>query len=108
MLLRKRRGSRAFEIDGSVFDEGGVMLEIQDHRANPEQSYAGIQEEEKLKGAIRRMSPQLREVIELRQGSELSVNEIAQSLCISVPAAKSRLLGQEVDFVSTCSESRRR
>ena len=93
MLLRKRRSSRMFEIDGSIFDEGQSMIfELRDHRDDPEQCYARRQTEERLRRAIHRMRPKHREIVELRQVGDMSLNEIAQSLCISVPAVKSRLL----------------
>jgi RNA polymerase sigma-70 factor (ECF subfamily) len=93
MLLRKRRSSRTFPIDGLIQDEGlSDALELRDHRDNPEQRYARHQTEERLRKAIHRMRPKHREIVELRQVGDMSMNEIAQSLCISVPAVKSRLL----------------
>jgi RNA polymerase sigma-70 factor (ECF subfamily) len=93
MLLRKSRSPRISAIDGLIQDERlGEMFEFRDHRDDPEQCYARRQTEERLTTAIRRMRPKHREVVELRQVGDLSLNEIAQSLCISVPAVKSRLL----------------
>jgi len=93
MLLRKGHGSSMFAIDALIQDEGvRETVELRDHQVNPEQCYARLQTEERLTKAIRRMRPKHREVFELRWGGDLSLNEIAQSLCISVPAVKSRLL----------------
>jgi RNA polymerase sigma-70 factor (ECF subfamily) len=93
MLLRKRRSSHTLPIDELIPTDGlSDAFECRDHRDNPEQSYARRQTEERLTKAIRRMRPGHREVVELRRAGDLSMNEIAQSLCISVPAVKSRLL----------------
>jgi RNA polymerase sigma-70 factor (ECF subfamily) len=92
MLLRKRRSSLRFSVDSSIFDECvAESIEPRDHRDNPEQSYSRRQTADRLRKAIQRMSPKYREVVELHQISDLSLNEIARSLSISVPAVKSRL-----------------
>jgi len=93
MLLRKKRNSPALTVDPSTLDEAyGETSALRDLRDNPEQSYANRQTEELLRDAIQRMPPKYREVVELRQVRELSMNEISESLNISVAAAKSRLL----------------
>lgn len=92
MLLRKRRSSLRFSVDSAILGEHmGGPIEPRDHRDNPEQSYSRRQTADRLRKAIQRMAPKYRQVIELRQISDLSVNEIAQSLSISVNAVKSRL-----------------
>jgi RNA polymerase sigma-70 factor (ECF subfamily) len=92
MLLRKKRTSLKFAVDSSIFDESvGESIEPRDHRDNPEQSYLRRQTVDRLRKAIQRMSPKYRQVVELHQISDLSLNEIARSLSISVPAVKSRL-----------------
>ena len=45
-----------------------------------------------LRGAIRRLRPALRTAVELQQAQEYSMQELADSLGISLAAAKSRLL----------------
>ncbi|MGA9668992.1 MAG: sigma-70 family RNA polymerase sigma factor [Terracidiphilus sp.] len=93
MLLRKRRKCPVATIDSAIYDEGPCELpEPRDHRDNPEQSYTRYQTEQRLKVAIQRIRPKYREVVELHQVNDLSLKEIAKSLCISVPAVKSRLL----------------
>ena len=47
--------------------------------------------EELLKGAIQRLPPGLREIVQLRHLEDRSTEEVAQALGISVPVAKSRL-----------------
>ena len=92
MLLRKKQRFRTITIDNSMSGEGlGETFELPDHRDDPEQHYAKCQTGDKLREAIQRMPPKYREVVELRQISDLSVKEIARSLRISVTAVKSRL-----------------
>lgn len=93
MLLRKKRSSLMFIIDNSVLEqERSEPFEPRDRRENPEQCCARRQSEERMREAIQRMQPKYRKVVEMRQFGDLSLNEIAQSLSISVPAVKSRLL----------------
>jgi RNA polymerase sigma-70 factor (ECF subfamily) len=93
MLLRKRRGVMRSAIDGTLDDpDQAEKWELRDHRDNPEQHYARQQRANMLSGAILRLRPGLRSVLELQLAGEHSTKEIAQSLGISEPAAKSRLL----------------
>jgi RNA polymerase sigma-70 factor (ECF subfamily) len=93
MLLRKRKGALRLAVD-STLDESAQpeFWELRDHRDNPEQHYARHQRASMLSGAMLRLRPESRRVLELQQTGELSTKEIAQSLGISEPAVKSRLL----------------
>jgi RNA polymerase sigma-70 factor, ECF subfamily len=92
-LLRKRRNTLLLKIDNSTSDEAdGEAIDLPDRRDNPEQCYIRRQTEDRLREAIQQMQPEYRQVIELRGTGNLPMNEIARKLCISVPAAKSRLL----------------
>jgi RNA polymerase sigma-70 factor, ECF subfamily len=91
MSLRKERG---LEIP---IDHTGDDLEIwqtwepRDLKENPENGYVRRETAELLKKAILRLPPLFRDVIRLRHLQDCSTREIAQTLGISVPAAKSRL-----------------
>ena len=92
MLLRKKR----FHIEistGSIDDDFGIRdcWEPRDLAESPENRCARREQEELLKGAIQGLPPILRDVVQMSHGEGRSIEEIAQSLCISVPAAKSRL-----------------
>jgi RNA polymerase sigma-70 factor (ECF subfamily) len=92
MLLRKKRRSRTITIDSSISGEGlGEKFELPDHRDDPEQHYAKRQTGDRLRRAIQRMPPKYREVVELHQISDLSLNEIARSLHVSNATVKSWL-----------------
>jgi RNA polymerase sigma-70 factor, ECF subfamily len=100
MILRKNRGRIKISIDGTdgTDDPGGKYerLEIKALTEDPESQYVRRETEELLRDAILRLSPVIREVIELRRAREYSAREIAQALGISVPAVKSRLTRAKV------------
>ena len=99
MLLRKRKGALRWTIDSSLEDIArSESWELRDHRDNPEQHYARQQRASMLNGAILRLRPESRRVLELQQAGELSTTEIAQSLGISEPALKSRLLRARIEL----------
>ncbi len=93
MLLRKRKGTTRSTIDCMGDDIAqSEKLELRDHRDNPEQHYARQQRASMVRGAMLRLRPRSRTVLELQQSGELSAKELARSLGITEPAVKSRLL----------------
>jgi RNA polymerase sigma-70 factor (ECF subfamily) len=93
MIMRKKRAHRELSIDVSSDDrefyDGWEPLDL---REDPEHRYARQERAELLRGAIRRLRPALRTAVELQQAQEYSVQELADSLGISLAATKSRLL----------------
>jgi RNA polymerase sigma-70 factor, ECF subfamily len=67
-------------------------LEIADQAKNAEEVYATQEGLERLSRAIRRLTPGLRNVVEMYQASDSSLKEVAELSGISVTATKSRLL----------------
>jgi RNA polymerase sigma factor (sigma-70 family) len=67
-----------------------------DPHPDPEQQFAQRQRERILTGAVRKLRPALRQVIEMRRRREFSVKETARALRISIPATKSRLYHAQV------------
>jgi len=111
MQLRKEKRTLKSTID-NTFDDivQSETWEFRDHRDNPEQHYVRQQRASLLRGAMLRLKPASRRVLELQQTGELSTREIAQSLGISEPAVKSRLLRarRELrDFVQNKTPRRR-
>ena len=99
MLLRKRKGSSISAIHNSLNEFAqSETWEIRDHRDNPEQHYARQQRASMLSGAMLRLRPGSRRVLELQQTGELSTKEIARYLGISEPAVKSRLLRARIEL----------
>jgi RNA polymerase sigma-70 factor, ECF subfamily len=91
MNLRKKRGHVETSIDGTNDDQGsGYRWEPQDPAESPESRCAQREREELLKEAIQGLPPKLRDIVQLRYGEDRSMEEVAQLLHISVPAAKSR------------------
>ena len=93
MKLRKRRAGRIVSLDEPV-DTGEEMItrEIAVWDENPEQRYSREEMREILAQAVDGLAPIFRTVFVLRDIDELSTEETASALGISVPAVKSRLL----------------
>jgi RNA polymerase sigma-70 factor (ECF subfamily) len=92
MLLRKRRGLEVPIDHPSNDSQSWRTWEPWDHSETPESHYVRREREELLKSVILRLPQKFREAVELRHALGYSTSEIAQTLGISVAAAKSRLL----------------
>jgi RNA polymerase sigma-70 factor (ECF subfamily) len=92
MKLRKRRPGE-FSLDEPV-DSGDDLMprDIADWGPSPEQRFARAQMNAILTEAIEKLDPDFRIVFVLRDIEELSTEETAQLLNLSIPAVKSRLL----------------
>jgi RNA polymerase sigma-70 factor, ECF subfamily len=95
MILRKKRHYYEISIDDiNGIEEsrsGYEWRQVKSNSEDPESRLARKEREELLRNTILGLSPVLREVVELRQARDFSVQEISQTLGISVPAVKSRL-----------------
>jgi len=93
MKLRKRKTDRTVPLDEPV-DTGEEMVnrEIAVWEDNPEQRYSQEEMQQILNEAVQDLKPDFRTVFVLRDIEELSTEETAESLGISIPAVKSRLL----------------
>lgn len=92
MRLRKRRPGE-FSIDESLPGDEDIMpRELDDWGPNPEQCYAQNEVKEILAEAIETLEPNFRFVFVLRDVEELSTEETAKLLGLSITATKSRLL----------------
>ena len=97
MILRKKRADKELSIDASGDDFiSDYTWELPDCRETPERHYVRHERAELLRKEIRRLNPVLRSAIELQHAQDYSVQEIGDSLGISVAAAKSRLLRARV------------
>jgi RNA polymerase sigma-70 factor (ECF subfamily) len=93
MKLRKRKSDRTVSLDEPQdTGEETVAREIAVWEGDPEQKYSQEELREILERAIDSLKPSFRTVFVLRDIEELSTEETAESLGISVPAVKSRLL----------------
>ena len=93
MKLRKRKSDRTVSLDEPhETDEDTVTREIAVWDEDPEKKYSQEELREILSKAVDGLKPGFRTVFVLRDIEELSTEETAEALGISVPAVKSRLL----------------
>jgi RNA polymerase sigma-70 factor (ECF subfamily) len=93
MKLRKRRGDREVSLDEPLgVGEEEVKREIAVWEDNPEQRYSREEMQDILNEAVDGLKEDFRTVFVLRDIEELSTEETADVLKISIPAVKSRLL----------------
>jgi RNA polymerase sigma-70 factor (ECF subfamily) len=92
MKLRKRRPNQV-SIDEEVnTGEDMIPREIEDWGPSPEDRYKQTELSDILSSEIADLEPPFRIVFQLRDIEELSTEETAEALGLSVPAVKSRLL----------------
>jgi RNA polymerase sigma-70 factor (ECF subfamily) len=109
MRLRKRKAHPTFSLDEPVETDDDLMP--RDHgswEANPEQLYAQQELREILDRAVQSLSPIFRTVFLLRDIEQLSTEETAEALELSVPAVKSRLLRARLQLREKLSKNFRR
>src|SRR5208282_6429786 len=93
MRLRKRRTGKLVSMDDEILtEEGSVPRDFADWAPNPEQNYNQSELAEILKKTIQGLPQGFRTVFVLRDVDQLSTEETAEALGLSVPAVKSRLL----------------
>ena len=93
MKLRKRKSDRTVSLDEGIdTGEEVVVREIAVWDGDPEQKYSQTEIREILDEAVGGLRPAFRSVFVLRDIEELSTEETANVLELSVPAVKSRLL----------------
>jgi RNA polymerase sigma-70 factor, ECF subfamily len=92
MLLRRRRIRPEVHIESSGSDCTNPVMEVPDRSENIETSYFREERIHQLRAAIERLPPQLRRIVELQNRDELSLEEIAHRIGISVGAVKARLV----------------
>ncbi len=93
MRLRKRKTSKTVSMDQDVETaEGSIPRDFAEWRPNPEQNYSQSELAEILRKTIAGLPPGFRTVFTLRDIENLSTEETAEALGLSVPAVKSRLL----------------
>ena len=92
MRLRKRRPGQ-LSLDEPIEGDNDLMpRELEDWRPNPEREYAKAELQTLLAEVIEKLEPEYRIALVLRDIEELSTQETAEALGISVPNVKSRLL----------------
>lgn len=92
MKLRKRRNKDVSLDEDIETEENFIPREIEDWGPSPEERYTQEELARILSQVIGELDPSFRLVFQLRDIDELSTEETAEALGISVPAVKSRLL----------------
>jgi RNA polymerase sigma-70 factor, ECF subfamily len=93
MKLRKRRSDKTVPLDDPIdTGEDVVIREIAVWEDDPEQRYSREELGGILDEAIQSLKPAYRTVFVLRDIEELSIEETAEALGLSISAVKSRLL----------------
>jgi RNA polymerase sigma-70 factor (ECF subfamily) len=93
MKLRKRRSDRTVPLDDPIdTGEDSVAREIAVWEDNPEQKYSREEMASILDQAVQSLKPAYRTVFILRDIEEMSIEETAEALSLSISAVKSRLL----------------
>lgn len=92
MRLRKRRPGQV-SLDEPIEGDTDLMpRELEDWRPDPEREYAQAELQALMTEVLEKLEPEFRIVLVLRDIEELSTQETADALGISVPNVKSRLL----------------
>ncbi len=93
MKLRRRKTDKTVSMDEDVeTEEGSMPREFADWSPNPEQQYGQGELGDILQKTIQGLPASFRTVFVLRDVEGLSTEETAETLGLSVPAVKSRLL----------------
>src|SRR3954451_9607361 len=109
MKLRKRKSDRTVSLDEPTdTGEETVVREIAVWEDNPEQKYSREELRDILQKAVDSLKPAFRTVFVLRDMEDLSTEETASALGISIPAVKSRLLRARLQLREKLSKFFRR
>jgi RNA polymerase sigma-70 factor (ECF subfamily) len=93
MKLRKRRSDRTVPLDDPIdTGEDELVREVAVWDENPEERYSREELGQLLDESIQSLKPAYRTVFVLRDIEELSIEETAEALNLSISAVKSRLL----------------
>jgi RNA polymerase sigma-70 factor (ECF subfamily) len=93
MKLRRRKSDKAVSLDETIdTGEDNIVREIAAWDEDPEQRFSRDELGGILDSAVQSLEPLYRSVFVLRDIEDLSTEETAEALDLSVPAVKSRLL----------------
>ena len=93
MKLRRRKTDKSVSLDETIdTGEDTIVREIAAWDEDPEQRFSREEIGQILESAIQGLEPPYRSVFVLRDMEDLSTEETAEALGLSVPAVKSRLL----------------
>ncbi len=109
MRLRKRKMHPTHSLDEPLeTGDGWIPRDHGQWDDNPEQRYAQQELREILDEAVTKLPPIFRTVLVLRDLEQMSTDETAQTLNLTVPAVKSRLLRARLQLRESLSNHFRR
>jgi RNA polymerase sigma-70 factor, ECF subfamily len=91
-MLRGKRKQRESSLDDQVDPGNRRAAEMLEPSRNPEERCLETERMRLIRQAIKRLPPELRTAIEIRQSHDGSVSELAMLAGVSPPAMKSRLM----------------
>jgi RNA polymerase sigma-70 factor (ECF subfamily) len=89
--LRSLRRKKGLQMYRSEEDVDALVARIPDTRANPERHTEAVATLSRVRAALRRLPEQQRIVVWLRDGEDLSYQEIAEVLDVPIGTIRSRL-----------------
>jgi RNA polymerase sigma-70 factor (ECF subfamily) len=92
MILRRKRVRPEMSIESVVQQDPSHSWDLIDQSTDIETHYFMQERAVRLRHAIRRLRPMLRNVVEIQQSNDRSLKETAEIADLSVAATKSRLL----------------
>jgi RNA polymerase sigma-70 factor (ECF subfamily) len=92
MLLRRRKTLHRNACDVVAENGETLVVEWRDTAPDPEQRYMMNQTSQKVNHAIRRLSPQHRNLLEMYYKSELRLKDVAKTFGVPEGTTKSRIL----------------
>ena len=90
--LRDRNNMESFEAKDNEKDREFRPRQIAAWQENPEQSHSRTEIRQLVEKGLLQLPPKYRAIVMLRDVEQLSTDEVARQLGLSVPAAKTRLL----------------
>ena len=89
---RMERASESLDLPSGAEEDGPTLAErIPDRSPSQEQHYAGLELKATIQAALRKLSPELREAVILRDLEDMDYKEIAMVLQIPEGTVKSRI-----------------
>jgi len=98
MKLRKQKRAPVVHLEELTVGDEALRLELPDQRVTPEEAFGQGEVGRILEAEIGKLPPLMRDVLVMRDVSELGMGEVAGRLGITVAAAKSRLLRARLEM----------
>jgi RNA polymerase sigma-70 factor (ECF subfamily) len=102
-LMIRRKHKNGYEVMGEPEKNELLLMSLVDPRADPLSVVRAKEEYEALRDAIDSLPHLLKESLQIRLDEDLSINELATRLHLSLPATKTRLLRAKRRVIASAS-----